>query len=807
MPKIVAGLVALLAAAGAAALAWHHPVAPLLLLAAAAAAAAFATWSPPRWPSWLLPALPLVGFMPWTGWLLTEELDVLLLATAAGVYARWAVSRRPHGPASGASAPSAPSLAVWWLLPVAVSVALAAWVGVNYAGGWAWGWWQGYREPMNSLRLVKPVALTLLLLPAWRRSLRQEPEATIRSLHFGMVGLLASTALTVWWERLAYTGLLDFSTDYRATGLFWEMHVGGAALDAALALSFPFALAALAVAHGRRQWLVAVLALALGAYAALSTFSRVVYVGVPLALAVTAWLGRRSAPALAWRPMLLWAVLGGLMAALLFPAGGYRQLLAGVGACALLLALAGPARALPVRAWVWGLFAGALAAVAVTAFTAFVPKGAYLAYALAWLAASAAILAWRRDAGRQGLAAASLAGLLAVLAATVAVGVNWGGPDAWLPGLLTAAALFALLLAVSVRAAPAWPDTLRWQGQALTLVVVLCAVVAVFDGGAYMAQRLTHVGADGAGRQQHWERALSRLNGPDWLLGKGLGSFATEYGLSGRTVDQVGDYRLAQVEAGHGQVLVLTGGKHTLGHGEIFRVAQRIAVPARGRLVLDMAVRAPAPTNVHMEVCEKHLLYPVNCADQTLAVPKPAPDWQTLRFELKDVKLSSGSWWAPRWVVFAIALDTPGRRVEIDNLQLRDALGNDLLLNGDFEKGLARWFTSSDRHHMPWHAKNVAVHLLFEQGMLGLLTAAVAIGMALWRVALGAAHQHPLAPALAGALIGVAVVGVGDSLLNMPRIAWCIWWLVAVALSLPSARPARAQASPAPHRSGRARRS
>ena len=802
MPPIVVGLVALLAAAAAAALAWHHPVAPFVLLAAAGTAAALASWWPSRWPLWVLPALPLVGFMPWTGWLLAEELDVLLLATAAGVYARWAVSWQRGAP-SGAIRPS---LAVWLLLPVAAAVAVAAWVGVNYAGGWQWGWWQGYREPMNSIRLAKPVALMLLLLPAWRRSLHREPEATITSLQVGMLGLLASSALTVWWERMAYTGLLDFSTDYRATGLFWEMHVGGAALDAALALSFPFALAAVAVAHGRKQWLLAVLALALGAYAALSTFSRVVYVGVPLALAVTFWLARKSAPAPAWRPILLWALLGATMAVLLFPAGGYRQLLAGVGSSALLLAVAGPARALSARDWRWACLAGSVAALAVTAITSFVPKGAYFAYGLAWLGASAAICAWRRDAGRQGLGAASVAGLMAVLAATVAVGVYWGGPAAWLPGLLVAGALLALLLVVSVRAAPAWPDTFRWQGQTLTLVVVLCAVVAVFDGGAYMGQRLDNVGADGAGRQQHWERALSRLSGADWLLGKGLGSFASEYGLSGRTEDQVGDYRLAQSGSAHGQVLVLTGGKHLLGHGELFRVAQRIAVPARGPLVLDMAIRAPALTQVHMEVCEKHLLYPVNCVSQTLGAPKPTPDWQTLRFEVKDVNLSSGRWWAPRWVVFAIALDTPGRRVEIDDLQLRDALSNDLLLNGSFEKGFARWFTSSDRHHMPWHAKNVAVHLLFEQGLLGFLTAALAVGTALWRVALGGARTHPLAPALAGALIGVAVVGVGDSLLNMPRIAWCIWWLVAVALSLPSARSARDQTHPARRQSGHARR-
>ena len=47
------------------------------------------------------------------------------------------------------------------------------------------------------------------------------------------------------------------------------------------------------------------------------------------------------------------------------------------------------------------------------------------------------------------------------------------------------------------------------------------------------------------------------------------------------------------------------------------------------------------------------------------------------------------------------------------------AQATELLANGDFNRGLAHWFYSSDKHHMPWHAKNLAVHLYFEQGLLG----------------------------------------------------------------------------------------
>jgi hypothetical protein len=80
------------------------------------------------------------------------------------------------------------------------------------------------------------------------------------------------------------------------------------------------------------------------------------------------------------------------------------------------------------------------------------------------------------------------------------------------------------------------------------------------------------------------------------------------------------------------------------------------------------------------------------------------------------------------------------------------------------------------------------VHLLFEQGWLGLVTLVLASAAALWRVSAGAARHHPLAPALAGALVGAWVVGAVDSLLDMPRVTWLLLLLVLCALTLSDKR-------------------
>ena len=108
----------------------------------------------------------------------------------------------------------------------------------------------------------------------------------------GVITALSGVALVVLWERLAYPSLLDFDSYYRTTALFWEMHVGGAAIDGFVAMSAPFVVWALKRANRPAHWCwVALLAL-LVCYAALTTFSRGVYlaVGLPLVLlGLRAW--------------------------------------------------------------------------------------------------------------------------------------------------------------------------------------------------------------------------------------------------------------------------------------------------------------------------------------------------------------------------------------------------------------------------------------------------------------------------------------------------------------------------------------
>jgi len=56
--------------------------------------------------------------------------------------------------------------------------------------------------------------------------------------------------------------------------------------------------------------------------------------------------------------------------------------------------------------------------------------------------------------------------------------------------------------------------------------------------------------------------------------------------------------------------------------------------------------------------------------------------------------------------------------------------------------------------------------------------------VAIARLSFGRGRDHPLAPAIVGALVGFAVVGAFDSLLDAPRIGFIFFTLLLVGLGL-----------------------
>lgn len=291
LPALGSGLAGL-------ALAWHHPLWPLVMCLAFGAWCAAAAWKPNAWLLLVPACLPWLNFSPWTGWLVFEEFDLLLLGALAGGYARLACS-----PSQDPDTPRSP----WLWFPVALLLLLGVsglWSmsrGVMDAGGWAFDWFAGYTDALNSLRVFKSLGFALLFVPLLSSN-DTRPAHAGQLLAWGMVLGLLQVTLAVLWERAAFPGVFDFSTHFRTVALFWEMHVGGAAIDAYLALSAPFVLWALIQSRRPLAWTAAAALALLAGYACLTTFSRGVYgavLGSLVLLVVLIWVQKRGISVLA----------------------------------------------------------------------------------------------------------------------------------------------------------------------------------------------------------------------------------------------------------------------------------------------------------------------------------------------------------------------------------------------------------------------------------------------------------------------------------------------------------------------------
>ncbi len=253
-------LLAVLYVLSAAALAWIHPYPWRIGIVAALFAAACALRA--RVALIALPAMmPCISLVAWTGAFYADEFDVLWLAGLAGAsvsLASGGVSARLRGATQ------------WFVFLIAFALAVVH--GVAACTGYLAGAATTpaplapvfYFTPENALRIAKGYAWAFAALPVLHGELRRAPEAASRALALGLAGAAAVVALAATWERFAFTGLADLTSDYRSTGLFWEMHVGGAALDACIALTLPFTVWACVSARSRVTNAVAVLLLLVG---------------------------------------------------------------------------------------------------------------------------------------------------------------------------------------------------------------------------------------------------------------------------------------------------------------------------------------------------------------------------------------------------------------------------------------------------------------------------------------------------------------------------------------------------------------
>jgi len=601
-------------------------------------------WRPALWLFALPALLPALDLAPRTGWFFIEEIDLLLLIGAGLAYWRLPDDSRPS--------PRWPPLFAFGLVLLALACAIGLWRGVKPMPPLDANALNNYLSPYNAVRVGKAWLWTLILLPPLRRAVGPRLEGVRQYLIPGMLAGLLLVAGAAIYERWQFTGLANFSSDYRITAPFSAMHTGGAALDGCLALSFPLLTVWLFGRQPPWKTAAALLLLALSLYAGLATFSRGLYLGYAVAVAVL--LLCRLEFKRHWRPGLI-----ALTAAL--------PLLAGLN-----------------------LVFGA--------------------------------------AGYRGYGAVLFALAVALLAAT--------------PRRHLAGAMAALML--------------------------LSSIVPIYNG-YFVNQRFSTASGDLADRLRHWRQTLAMMDdGAAALLGMGLGKFPATYYWRNHRREVPPSYRY--IDRDNNRFLRLAAGDYQAGYGELLRMLQRIDIQPRQQYLLGVDVWNDGPPGfLRMNLCERQLLYPQNCLQTPMRQILHAPSWQRYQFILNSGVLGTTS----RPVQLEIAAEGNNATLDIDNISLRKLSDNhELLRNGGFSDANSYWFFSSDRHHLPWHIKNLGLNLYFEMGWAGLLAYA-----ALWFSACATLLRRTrtqqdavTAAALLAALAGFQVVGLFDSLLDVPRI-------------------------------------
>jgi hypothetical protein len=303
----------------------------------------------------------------------------------------------------------------------------------------------------------------------------------------------------------------------------------------------------------------------------------------------------------------------------------------------------------------------------------------------------------------------------------------------------------------------------------LAIGVLALAIAAAGISGLFWQQRLAQSATDAGVRFDHWAEVLGlRDRGMlATLFGQGLGTLPAA-NLASQLPDKAGSYRYRT--DGANTWLALNSA------GDLY-LAQRVAPHPAETLRLEVSVRALADgAGLQASLCEKILFNSRQC--QWLEVPvKPGlREWQQQTLAFDSGEVGAGNLLTRRPVQLSLYNPAAGTVVEVDDVRLLDAQGRNLLQNGDFSQGGDFWlFKSGD--HLFWHAKNLWVHVLFEQGWLGVVFLGLIMLLALVRLLRAMTGGQLEATVLTAAVGASAVVGVVDSLVDAPRLALLVYGL------------------------------
>lgn len=294
--------------------------------------------------------------------------------------------------------------------------------------------------------------------------------------------------------------------------------------------------------------------------------------------------------------------------------------------------------------------------------------------------------------------------------------------------------------------------------------------------GSMIQQRFSVIDQDRDSRAHHWNDALAMRDDDlaTTLFGMGLGSYPRTFFWLNTENTHPATYEIANENGNN--YLRLRGGD-SLFMGQYLTIEPHTPY----RLVLDIRGEA-GKLGLSTSLCEKSVQYSIRCS--TVATTTSKLDWEHFEqvINSNDVgeRVAGGLLKRPIQLAFYNGNGT-GKLLDVDNVQLINATGTNVLANGDFTRGSDFWFFAAEKHN-PWHIFNFWVHLLFDQGWLGASAFFLLFANAIYTLCRQLPRQSVFPSILLSSFSGFMVVGFVDSPFDAPRLTLLFFLLLFFAL-------------------------
>lgn len=682
---------------------------------------------------WLV-VLPLatvgIDITPWTGRFAYNELDLLFLITISSglIFGRYRFA---------VFAPSASTMTLLAYILV-MSLGFSGWI--LFALPQQTSFINPYYGAEYGYSLLKGLFWGVALVPMWGYLLSYEKDRTVNTLVAGFSAAAVLLGLIIMWELgtlgVVFTGktgehvlssLPDLRSAYQVTGIFSDMHSGGAALEGISLLLLPISM------HG------------------------MVYGGKPL-MRIFAFGGFLSLVYIAAAGFSLSAYLAFTFVFLLY----------------LSLTLFARKKAGLPPPLAWSLLLGSICLAAFTAVAALHHAGIYGAA----IFASLLVIAFSASASKVSqLGKRALTGLAVGLLLCAAIAPFDGSGILWrLVATVSLAASYVVALQVFAQTSKISKFDHRFS------LYIACLVPIVFSsalGEVEYSQRAATAAKNLVMQKNHWVDVIDSTRGGLYsqIFGNGVGKFPISYlSSNSERVGHVGSFRV--VKAKRRNMLRVEGGSDLI-------IGQRSTISPFINYTVDIELSAESAGSLLVSLCERNMIYSgvskPYCSQERLNFEATDGAFQAYSIVINSEQVGQQQS-IVRWpTVLTVQYDTVDRVLAFGSISL---LSDDInqLRNSSFKQGLDYWLSYNDVEHQPWHVQNMFLQLWFENGFLG-LGLFLALLYFLLRTNVDSHAQGSLTPVYTTAVVGLCLFGIFASPLDSARVSWMYYFFLSAGLA------------------------